>query len=492
MSRRAAVALLAALVAGLPAATVGAPPAVAASPSPDAVTATSTVDPAGSTSAPADPLEAAQAAVRPVIARAEAPWAALGDGPEPDQDRLKTSLAGLVDSSWLGPPAHVSLTVRDVQTGDHLVDINDDRALVPASVTKLLTAAVVVQTLPMDRGFDTRVVAGSAPTDVVLVAGGDMLLATGAGDPASVSGRAGLGDLADQTAAALLARGVGTEKDPVRIRLDLSYAPGAPAPARWSDYWLAEGYAGPITMLGLARDRAALQHPAPKDPPAATAAAFRTALESRGIVVAGSKKSFRVLSRPADGELLGSVTSAPAREVLGLALADSDNAMVEQLARQAAFADGADTGPKAVAGWVIERLADDYGLDTSDVVLADVSGLSGGTAVPAALVGDLLVAGSDGSHPALQNVMAELPIAGYTGTLWDRFNLPSHEAAVGVARAKTGTLPTVSSLAGIVVTRDGRLLAYVLEADQTGRDGELLEARAVQDEIVARLAACGC
>ena len=53
----------------------------------------------------------------------------------------------------------------------------------------------------------TSVVALPASADVVLVVGGDTLLAPGAGDPEAVAGRAGLADLAAQVAASLAPTG---------------------------------------------------------------------------------------------------------------------------------------------------------------------------------------------------------------------------------------------------------------------------------------------
>jgi D-alanyl-D-alanine carboxypeptidase/D-alanyl-D-alanine-endopeptidase (penicillin-binding protein 4) len=172
-------------------------------------------------------------------------------------------------------------------------------------------------------------------------------------------------------------------------------------------------------------------------------------------------------------------------------MSSSDNAMVEQLARQAAVMDGANTSPAAVRDWVVGQVSG-YGIDMTGVELADVSGLSDGTRIPARVLGDLLVVGADGSRPELQGVLGELPIAGYSGTLWDRFALDKQRPAVGVARAKTGALPGVSSLAGLVVTSDGRLIAYAMLADEVGRDGAGLEARSVLDSMVAELASCGC
>ncbi|WP_158288588.1 D-alanyl-D-alanine carboxypeptidase [Ornithinimicrobium flavum] len=188
--------------------------------------------------------------------------------------------------------------------------------------------------------------------------------------------------------------------------------------------------------------------------------------------------------------------SAAVATSLALALATSDNAMIEQLARQAAAAAGESPEQESVTAWITRTLVERYGVDLTGMRIVDGSGLSDGTRLSMAAVASVLVAGSDGSHPALQEVLAAggLPIAGYTGTLGNglRFHLPVHAQAVGNARAKTGTLPWVTSLAGSVVTADGRLLVYAVGADRIGEDAAALEAASMLDEIVAQLARCGC
>jgi D-alanyl-D-alanine carboxypeptidase/D-alanyl-D-alanine-endopeptidase (penicillin-binding protein 4) len=57
-------------------------------------------------------------------------------------------------------------------------------------------------------------------------------------------------------------------------------------------------------------------------------------------------------------------------------------------------------------------------------------------------------------------------------------------------RAKTGTLNGVHSLAGTVVTADGRLLAFAVLAD--GATSSRGAAEAALDEVAAELARCGC
>lgn len=425
---------------------------------------------------------ARQAAIRPRIAPA-APevLSPVGVGspvdPEAVRDRLRDELA----SRWLGP--RTSLVVRDGLTGDVVLERSPDRPVTPASLTKLLTAAAIATSFPLERHFTTRAVAGQG-AEVFLVAGGDALLATGEGDPEAVAGRAGLADLAEQ-----VARGLGEDAEPVRVRVDTSYGKGPPRAEGWTDFWLQQGYTGPITMLGLVDDRAFPGERAPGDPALSAAKAFAAALEEAGVPVAD--RPVQRKRAPQAARQLGLVESAPARDVLALALTDSDNALVEQLARQAALADGARVEPGQVAAWVQDQVAA-MGIDTSGVSLKDTAGLADGTTVPVRVVADVLVAASSGEDPGLQAVMGALPIAGYTGTLWDRFHLDVHEPAVGVARAKTGSLPGVTALGGMVVTADGRLLVFTVVADRIGRDGAALEARSVVDEVVAELARCGC
>ncbi|RIK16576.1 MAG: peptidase S13 [Acidobacteria bacterium] len=467
---------------------------------------TTTMDDAGTSTATAGPDDASATTSAPPTTQAQArprtrvlthPLGQVADGPEPDGATLTEAISDELDSDWLGPARRRAVTVRDALTGDVLASRNADRPVTPASTAKLLSAAAIVTGLPVDSTFTTRVVRGAEPGQIVLVAGGDMLLARGEGDPDAVAGRAGVGDLAAQAAEALQEQGV---TGPVEVALDLQHVAGPHALRTWTDYWVSEGYTGRIVQIGLEEDRALPQLPSPRDPEQEAARAFVAALEEHGVEVADGDGpddpgwDAEVVEAPAGAEVLASVESAPVRDVLALALATSDNAMVEQLARQAAVAAGRSADQEAVTAWIVDTVEQDYGIDMTGLTLADASGLSGGTRLTVDVVAEVLVDGADGSHPALQSVLAAggLPIAGYTGTLHDRFHLPVHAAAVGNARAKTGSLPHVTSLAGTVVTADGRLLVYAMTADDIGEDGAVLEARSSLDEVVAQLARCGC
>ncbi|HET7399465.1 MAG TPA: D-alanyl-D-alanine carboxypeptidase/D-alanyl-D-alanine-endopeptidase [Intrasporangium sp.] len=376
--------------------------------------------------------------------------------------------------------ADAALVVRDAQSGAPLLDRRGAERRMPASTTKLLSAAAVGSVLDADATMTTRVVQGGSADAVVLVAGGDSLLAPGRGIRDAVAGRAGLADLADQVAAALRARSVRS----VRLSVDRSFAPGPVTAATWDPAFRPLGITGSVAMLGRSDQRATPGHPGPADPVAATQAAFAARLTERGIKVISLPG--QVAAAPG-AVLLGSVESAPVGEQLALAMTDSDNALTEVLARQAAFRSGAGTDFPATGRWVVTRVAS-LGIDTTGADLRDASGLSRENRVTARLLADILVRGHDGSSPVLRAALDGLPVAGLTGTLAGRFGAGPEGAAAGRARAKTGTLTGATGLAGSVVDDSGRLLVF---AGLVGRAGTY-EARAALDRLVAVLASCGC
>lgn len=401
--------------------------------------------------------------------------------PVPVPAVLSTRLTPLVAAPALG--AAVSVHVVDAASGDVLFDAGGSVARTPASTAKLLTATAVLSTVGPQTTLPTRVVQGASPDEVVLVGAGDMLLGTGPSDPAAVVGRAGLTTLAEQVAAHL--REKGTTR--VALRVDDTAFAGPNVSPAWDPVDVAHGYTGRVAALGLAKDRARPGHQGPVDPALSAATAFEHALGMQGISVAGPPVR---TTAPDEATVLGEVRSATVADILGVTLRESDNALAEVLGRLAARAMGRPPTFEDTALAVVDEV-ERLGVDTGATHLVDVSGLGTGSVIPARVLVDVLRLATSADHPELRPLLADLPVAGFSGTLSGRYLKGAAHAAAGLLRAKTGTLTGVSTLAGMVVDEDGRLLLFAVMADRVPRTGTL-DARQAVDRVGATLVECGC
>nr|WP_246314952.1 D-alanyl-D-alanine carboxypeptidase/D-alanyl-D-alanine-endopeptidase [Kineococcus aurantiacus] len=385
--------------------------------------------------------------------------------------------------------ASVSASVVDALTGDVLLDAAADVARTPASTTKVLTAVAALRALGGTSRATTRVVAGATADEVVLVAGGDVQLTAGTGDPDAVEGHAGLGDLAARTAAALRAEGRTT----VAVRLDDGAFTGPATSPGWGSGDVGSGFVMPVAPLAVDEGRLAPGETAPRsaDPALAAAVLFVRALTATGVTVLdqGSGPVVRAAAAPGARQL-AAVESATTAEQVEHMLTTSDNTLAEVLGRRVALATGRTGTFDDASAAVVDEVAA-LGVDVTGVGLQGVSGLGRGTRVPARALTSVLALVAGGEHPELGPVAAGLPVAAVSGTLADRYDQPGSVAAAGVVRAKTGTLTGVSSLAGFLRDADGRLLAFAVMSDSVAPGGSV-QARRAQDRFATALAGCGC
>lgn len=433
--------------------------------------------------APPAELAAAGAPLPLPVARSVAPM--------PSAAGLQAALGDALTAAGLG--GRLVGTVVDVATGTVLLDRAAGQLAAPASTAKLATAAALLQVRePTDR-IVTRSFAGAEPGQIVLVGGGDPTLSGAAPDQATAyAGAARLSDLA----AAILGSGFGPITS---IVVDASVFAGSTLGPGWDPADSPTSYAAPIEGLMIDGARATPTSVQRTGAPAlAAGAALAVLLGHPGLPVAAG-------TAPPGAQLLAAVSSAPLLDLLEQMLQQSDNVLAEALARQVALATGAPAsfeGASAATTSVLGALALP-GLDAASLGLADASGLSTQERVAPAALAAILRAASDGAHPRLAPLIGGLPVAGWDGTLVDRYlvagvpstgSLPADPAAVaaaGVVRAKSGTLTGVSALAGVVVDTDGRELVFSLIADQVPDVGTDAAKRAL-DAIAGRLAACGC
>ncbi|TWS19774.1 D-alanyl-D-alanine carboxypeptidase, partial [Tsukamurella conjunctivitidis] len=125
------------------------------------------------------------------------------------------------------------------------------------------------------------------------------------------------------------------------------------------------------------------------------------------------------------------------------------------------------------------------GVDTDGLSLGDCSGLSSDNRISGRTLAQTLRTGMTSQRPDLRDLVRSLPWGGLDGTLDTRFT--TGEAAANV-QAKTGSLSTVSSLAGVVTTSGGRTLVFAVGNDAVPDDGAYW-TRGVLDDFVQGLSA---
>src|SRR5699024_3488445 len=76
------------------------------------------------------------------------------------------------------------------------------------------------------------------------------------------------------------------------------------------------------------------------------------------------------------------------------------------------------------------------------------------------LLAAVLAQVSSGEAPRLEQILFDVPIAGLSGTLVDRFDTDDTAPARGLVRGKTGYLGGAATLAGVAVMPDGRTVGY--------------------------------
>lgn len=398
---------------------------------------------------------------------------------------LTTRLGPLLADPALGP--RVGVSVRDGVTGEELFGVAQAEPRVPASTAKLLSALAITRNLDLEATMATRVVSPAAGR-IVLVAGGDTMLNPGASDPTAVEGRAGLADLAGQVATALA--GTGTSK--VQLALDLSYAAGPRYPAGWNLADVGAGFTQGVSMVGLAGQRPHPGKPSPEVPERVVAQAFVKLLAAKGITATLTPETtWSAAIAPTSSEL-GRIESATYADVLGIALSDSDNALTENLVRQAMAAKGEPTSAQGAPAAFVTKALTAAGVDTRGMRLVDTSGLASGQQVSVATISHVLELAATGKETGLREAMTHLPIAGLTGTLATRFGAKGTRVVAGIPRAKTGTLTGSSGMAGTTIDAGGYPLTYVVIADAVPPATGTLAARAALDRIVTALTECGC
>ena len=380
--------------------------------------------------------------------------------------------------------------VINVDTGEVIVDVRGTELTPSASVIKTLTAVAALQKLPAEYRATTQVLASPAdPTTLVLQGGGDFTLSRlGPGESSVYSKPPRIRQLA-RTALAQL-----PGETPINtIVLDDSFFSGQTWNPDWPRSYRTLGYVSHITSIQADGDRIQPNRLASnysfrrgKDPVQTVGESFRTLLGNRAV----SAQLVRGTA-PADAVVISQVQSQDMRQSwLGHMLTHSDNTGAEFIARHAAKAAGYEASIEG-ANRVIKQSLRELGLRPKTFVIRDASGLSNNNRVHSKLLAELMVKVAKAEN-GLDALTQWMPIAGQTGTLRYRFQGKS-AIARGNVIAKTGYIPGLYGLSGIVNAADGSRLAFAVfaRADRENGLSVTYTAQGAIDRVVTRFYTCG-
>ena len=419
------------------------------------------------------------------------------------ETRLLERLSDVVELPSAPPQTCLSV-YRD---SDPVVQDQADALMVPASLMKVVTAAVILELAGPAATYTTEVFAraealdaaadGVLTGDLYLVGGGDPVLSTLAyvrrfDEPVT---HTDFTELAVAAAAALRAQGItsvegGIVADESRFpeeERDYTgqfHEPGASGV--WKASYVSENQVGPLSALLLndgyvsfppsADFASRRQNVRAADPALHAAGVLEGLIEARGVGVSGDALK-GTAPPPRQLRSLGAVHSPPMAEIVARMLRQSDNTTAEMLLKEIGRRLSGSARAEAVAG-VQDVLGRLLGVQTAGIVIADGSGLSIHNRLTCELIADVLLqAGPDSP------LVAGLAVVGESGTLQDcdvGLAVSGDESGTGgpdsmsrTVWAKTGTLNDVSALSGVTVARNGDVLTFALIANRDGLISDL-------------------
>lgn len=190
-----------------------------------------------------------------------------------------------------------------------------------------------------------------------------------------------------------------------------------------------------------------------------------------------------VATEKSNEEILTS-TSPTLQKIIDWTLIWSDNLLAERIARLASVAAGNTLDDKGVA-LTFATMLTEMGISTSNLVVKDASGLSRENRVTARQISQLLMVIYH--DPKFIPLIKGLPVGGVSGTLQHRF-IETAPTAVGLVRAKTGTLNGTTNLAGYVESGDHQYI-FVIIADRHSKSYSVTKkVRATVDRILGKIA----
>jgi D-alanyl-D-alanine carboxypeptidase len=341
----------------------------------------------------------------------------------------------LLKNQRLSNPAMV---VIDGSTGQVIYEKNGFSQRKPASVMKLLTSAAVVQKLELDSTFNTSININPDIKTVIIRGSFDPWISLDHKTARKMS-RASLPFMGFETLKGVKAFNGGSLKNYKVIYSDLF----SQDISNLKTFWAKRGFKPTFSAVS-------------------------------------DEEAFMAL-----GQQIASENSPTVAALIDWILLWSDNVISERLARLSAKAAGYPMSSKGV-DMVFREVLAGMQIDASKLVVADASGLSRKNKITAKLMAEFLYKIRQDERYSI--IYSGLPIGGVSGTLRSRF-ITTAPSAVGLVRAKTGTLNGTATLAGYVESTDREYVFVTLADEIPNGNTALNRARDAIDRVLGRIAA---
>ena len=183
-------------------------------------------------------------------------------------------------------------------------------------------------------------------------------------------------------------------------------------------------------------------------------------------------------------ESIAKFESPPLQAIMDWMLLWSDNTLGNRIAMHASMRAGFGYTETGIEKVFVKTLTD-LEVDSTGLNAVDGSGLSKSNKLSAHMIGQLLL--KTYTNIKYSSIYGGLPIGGISGTMQTRF-IKSAPSAIGLVRAKTGTLNGTVSMAGYVQGGDQEYI-FVAIADQIPRGTTAAKAaRTALDKVLAKFA----
>lgn len=333
--------------------------------------------------------------------------------------------------------ANPGMVLLDPVTGETIFENSADSLRKPASLLKLLSAAAILNYLEPDHRFTTEILTGAEPNTLMIAGSLDPWMERNN----SVATKMGRVSLPKIVKTALK-------------KLDADN--GAPIKSLRIEY--ASMYSVDLDFI-------------------------KAQFKARNIKVSTLKVT-SAEARLYAKESIAKFESPKLQTIMDWMLLWSDNTLGNRMAMYASMKAGFGYTESGIEKVYLKTLKD-LEIDATGLNAVDGSGLSKSNKVSARMLAQLLL--KTYNNDRYRIIYGGLPIGGVNGTMRHRF-LKSAPEAIGLVRAKTGTLNGTVSMAGYVQGGDHEYI-FVAIADQIPKGNSAAKAaRAALDKAIAKFA----